>query len=207
MFKVKNWSKYQSYKDRKPPWIRFHRSIIDDPTFQRMSSDARAILPMLWLLACEDDDPVSGLIRMSYEDIAWRLRLDLKIIKSAIQEVQVSGFIECIESVTETLQDSNSGVSPETETETETDIWFDEFWKNYPSRSPHPNPKKPAKQKFELAIKNKKATPDEIIEGAKRYASYVKANKSEPQYVAQTVSWLNQERWAEEIQVKKGSKF
>lgn len=101
MIRVKNWQKYQSYKDRKPPWIRFHRSLIDNPQFQKMSADARALLPMIWLLACEDKDPVSGCVRMSYEDIAWRLRLPEKTVESAILEMQESDFIECIESVTE----------------------------------------------------------------------------------------------------------
>jgi len=118
---VKNWSKYQSYKDRRPPWIRFHRTILDDFTFQSMTAEARAFLPMLWLLACEHEDPVSGLIPYSYEEIEFRLRMRKGSVTSLIQELQAADFIECIESVTNPLQNRIETVPPETETETETE--------------------------------------------------------------------------------------
>ncbi len=38
MFKIKNWSSFQSYKDRQPPWIRLHKNLLDDYTFQRMGA-------------------------------------------------------------------------------------------------------------------------------------------------------------------------
>lgn len=94
MFKIKNWSSLQSYKDRNPPWIRLHKKLIDDFNFQRMSADARALLPMLWLMASEDEDPVSGMLRIGYEEITFRLRLDNKTVKSAIDEIVRGGFLE-----------------------------------------------------------------------------------------------------------------
>jgi hypothetical protein len=121
MIRVKNWSKYQSYKDRRPPWIRFHRTILDDFTFQSMSAEARAFLPMLWLLACEHEDPVSGLIPYSYEEIEFRLRMRNGTVTKLVQELQTADFITCIESVTKPLQNRNETVPPETETETETE--------------------------------------------------------------------------------------
>ena len=87
MILITNWSHYQSYKDRRPPWIRLHKSLLDNYDFHKMSANARAILPMLWLLASEDDDPVSGAIRFGYEKISFRLRLPVKDIKSAILEL------------------------------------------------------------------------------------------------------------------------
>ena len=119
--KINNWSKHQSYKDRKPPWIRFHRSILDDYKYQTMSAEARALLPMLWLLACENKDPKSGLIELEIKEIAFRLRQSIENIEYCLRELQVSDFIECIESVTNPLQESNQTVTPETETETETE--------------------------------------------------------------------------------------
>jgi len=128
--KVKDWSSYQSYKDRKPPWIRLHKTMLDNYEFHAMSSEARALLPMLWLLASEDKDPVSGLIRDSYEKIAFRLRMDLKVLTEAITEIENADFvslqvvenIECNETVTKPLQNRTQTVKKtETETETETE--------------------------------------------------------------------------------------
>jgi hypothetical protein len=122
MLRIKNWGSYQSYKDRNPPWIRLSKSLLDNYEFQLMSANARALLPMLWLLASEDENPVSGLIRFGYEKIAFRLRLDLKSVKSAIDEIIRAGFIvEENQDVMNPSRECNQSVTPETETETETE--------------------------------------------------------------------------------------
>jgi hypothetical protein len=117
MLKIAEWSKYQSYKDRRPPWIRFHRTMLDNYKYQKMSADSRALLPMLWLLACEDKDPKSGLIQLEIEEISFRIRQQEKTIKKCIDELQDADFIECIESVTKPLRECNETVPTETETE------------------------------------------------------------------------------------------
>ena len=130
MIKINNWSSYQSYKDRKPPWIRFHKTMLDNFEYHAMSADSRALLPMLWLLASEDDDPVSGLIRCSYEKIAFRLRMQLSTLKKCITELQENSFLQvignqaCNETVTKPYLNRNQTVTPETETETETEIYI-----------------------------------------------------------------------------------
>lgn len=119
-WRIKDWSSYQSYKDRKPPWIRLHKSLLDDYEFHRMSKNARALLPMLWLLASEDHDPVSGMLRIGYEKIAFRLRMDAQDVISGITECVAANFLEQIDEqgqlVTEPLRNCHAGVTPETET-------------------------------------------------------------------------------------------
>ena len=73
---------------------------------------------------------------------------------------------------------------------------FDEFWLAYPPRRPHSNPKKPARQKFEAAVK-RGVDPQAITDGARRYAEYTRLHTPDPKHVAQAVTWLNQERWHE----------
>ncbi len=70
------------------------------------------------------------------------------------------------------------------------------FWRTYPDRRPHSNPKKPALAKFETALKRGVAAAD-IIRGAERYAAYVKREGTDPKFVAQAVTWLNQDRWTQ----------
>jgi len=119
VIKAANWSSYQSYKDRKPPWIRLHKSLLDNYEFQSMSADARAMLPMLWLLASEDKDPTSGLVTDSIQKISFRLRIDTKTVQDSIQEIIQAGFFEeiqsCNESVTKPYKDWEESVTPETE--------------------------------------------------------------------------------------------
>lgn len=123
MLKAANWSSYQSYKDRKPPWIRMHKTLLDNYEFQSMSADARALLPMLWLLASEHDDPTSGIIDSTVEKISFRLRISKDVIESSINEIVSAGFFSMYpirnETVTEKEPARISNVTPETETETE----------------------------------------------------------------------------------------
>ena len=118
--RIKNWGQFQSYKDRNPPWIRFHKRILDDYNYQQMSDASRAILPMLWLLAAEHDDPKSGLIECKLCEIAFRLRQTEQKIEKAMKELQAFDFIACNETVTDSLRFCYP--ETETETETETDI-------------------------------------------------------------------------------------
>ncbi len=73
---------------------------------------------------------------------------------------------------------------------------FEVFWRAYPSRRPHSNPKAPARKKYEAAIKNG-VSPANIIRGATNYAGYVQNEGLNRKYVCQAVTWLNQERWEE----------
>lgn len=124
MIRIKNWSSYQSYKDRRPPWIRLHKSLLDDYDFQNMSADARAMLPMLWLLASEHEKPELGIINQSYEKISFRLRLKIALVESAIEEILKAGFIQIEDKkqqVTDLLRNGYESVHTETETEANTE--------------------------------------------------------------------------------------
>lgn len=69
---------------------------------------------------------------------------------------------------------------------------FNEFWDAYPKREGR-NPKKPAKLKFDGAIK-RGDNANEIIAGAARYAQMV----TDPKFVAMAQTWLNQESWKDD---------
>lgn len=71
---------------------------------------------------------------------------------------------------------------------------FDEFWSKYPKRE-GANPKEPARKKFLAAVKSG-ADPTAIIRGAEAYATeQQQLGKVGTTYVAQAVTWLNQQRW------------
>lgn len=74
---------------------------------------------------------------------------------------------------------------------------FDRFWLAYPSRGEASNPKKPAREKFERAVKAG-ADPETIIAAAARYAEIERrAGRLRTDKVAQAMTWLNQQRWAD----------
>lgn len=80
-------------------------------------------------------------------------------------------------------------------TPSELDADFDEFWSAYPSRGQHANPKKPARAKWDQAIR-RGVDPAVMIDGAKRLAASRRGK--DPEHTPQATTWLNQERWADE---------
>ena len=77
--------------------------------------------------------------------------------------------------------------------------WFETFWRAYPSRKPHENPKKPARLKFEAAVK-RGADPAAIIRGVENFAVYAAAHIRKPEYIKTAEVWLNKECWTEHQQ-------
>jgi hypothetical protein len=107
-----------------------------------------------------------------------------------------------------------TGLSPRTSKRTskilsvdfseETARQFEFFWQVYPCRAPHSNPRKPARQKFEAAVR-RGVDPAAIIGGAEAYAAYVAAERLDPRFIKQTATWLHQECWTETHQPREVS--
>src|SRR5204863_2337306 len=74
--------------------------------------------------------------------------------------------------------------------------WFETFWRYYPSRKPHDNPKKPARLKFEAAVK-RGVDPKMIVRGAENFAVYAAAHISGPRFIKTAEVWLNKECWSD----------
>lgn len=71
------------------------------------------------------------------------------------------------------------------------DEQFEAFWRAYPKRDGD-NPKKPARLKFDAAIRRGE-DPAAIVAGAEALAR-ARAGQ-DPKFTPQAVTWLNQERW------------
>jgi hypothetical protein len=110
---AKNWATFQHYKHRSPPWIRLHRSLLDDYDFHRLPVASKALAPCLWLLASEEKE---GEIEASTEEIAFRLRMTEKDLIAALKPLIEKGFFV---DASNTLADCKQDATTETETETE----------------------------------------------------------------------------------------
>ena len=76
------------------------------------------------------------------------------------------------------------------------DEGFEEFWQAYPKRSPHPNPKHPAKLKYVNARKVHNVSHETLMTAVKAYAASVA--KKDREMIAQAQTWLNQRRWEDD---------
>jgi len=197
---IRGWKKFQHYKDRCPPWIKLHRTLLDNMDWNSLSDFAARLIVELWLLASESD----GIIEMDCRTLAWRLRHDSKheeTILSAVEELINNGFIDDDSGV---LAECLHNAIPETEAERETEKRqrenladkFDQFWSGVPNKIG----KGKAREAFERAVKKKGADPQTIIDGLPKFQYYESKRQARDDYTPLHPStWINQERWADEF--------
>lgn len=113
ILRPKNWSDFQHYKNRNPPWIRFHKRILDDRVYQQLPIASRALAPMLWLLASESKDPSTGEFDGSPEELVFRLRWPKAEIVEALTPLIHRGFFEVVQDASTVLADGLHDATPE----------------------------------------------------------------------------------------------
>ena len=114
MLRPKNWSEYQHYKDRNPPWIKLHRDLLNDRDFMCLPIASKAIAPLLWLLASESK---TGEFNANVIELAFRLRMTEKEVNDGLNPLISKGFFVDASGV---LAECLQVAIPETETERET---------------------------------------------------------------------------------------
>lgn len=57
-FSVKNFEKFQHYKDRAPPWIKLYNELLDDYEFGRLQDASKMHLIAIWLLASRSENKI-----------------------------------------------------------------------------------------------------------------------------------------------------
>jgi len=87
-YKIKNWEKFQHYKDRKPLWIKLYRDILDSRDWAALSGIAAKTLIMVWLIGSEYD----GTLPLN-DVLAFRLRIKISDLEKCIQELIENEFI------------------------------------------------------------------------------------------------------------------
>jgi hypothetical protein len=116
--KIKNWKKFQHFTDRRPPWIKLYRDLLDDIEWHNLDADAAKFLTGLWLLASEDESREGTL--PDVKTIAFRLRKTEKVTTDCIS--RLSNWL--IQDDINMISKVDQLVLSETETETETEASF-----------------------------------------------------------------------------------
>ena len=111
----KNWRSFQHYKDRQPPWVKVHKSLLDDRDFARLPIASKALAPMLWLLASES---MNGEFNADIDELVFRLRWNRKDVETGLKPLIDMGLFTIASGM---LADCLQVAVPETETETETE--------------------------------------------------------------------------------------
>jgi hypothetical protein len=114
MSAIKNWRKFQHFKNRRPPWVKLYRELLDDPEWNSLDGDAAKNLVMLWLIASEDESK-QGMLP-DIRTLAFRLRITEASVKQLLSKLSYWIVDDDINVISPRYQLD----TPETETETET---------------------------------------------------------------------------------------
>ncbi len=106
---VRNFDRFQHYKDRNPPWIKFYTNAFDDYEFGCLQDASKLLLIGVWVLASRTGNRVPN----DPEWIAKALYLERQ---PDIQPLVDAGFISVASDV---LSSRQQNAIPETETEGE----------------------------------------------------------------------------------------
>lgn len=189
----KNWLGFQHYKNRRPPWIKLYRSLLDDSEWNCLPDASKALAIMLWLLASDNE---KGEINAASKPLAFRLRTTPAKINEALKPLIESGFFIASTTLADCLQDAipeERRDRGETEAQAQDDN-FETFWKAYPKKAA----KAVALQEWKKAKINgefdslltvlelQKASPDWLQENGK--------------YIPHPAKWIKNKRWQDEIQ-------
>jgi hypothetical protein len=119
--RVVNLAKHQHYKERRPPWIKLHRTVLESYRFGKLDDASKWLALGVALLASESDN----CIPMDPEWIAKRLQMHSTPNFDALLSV---GFIERCDGASSVLADEQQDAMPEAYTaeaytaEAETDM-------------------------------------------------------------------------------------
>jgi len=73
--KIKNWQRFQHFKDRKPLWIKLYLDLLDNLEWHELDGTTAKVLVMIWLLGAEQKGELPDT-----KKIAFRLRLPEKVV-------------------------------------------------------------------------------------------------------------------------------
>lgn len=195
----KDWDTFQHYKDRSPPWIKLHKTLLNNFEFRCLPDASRALAPLLWLLASEYEN---GVIDASEEKLCFRLHLTKKELYESIHPLVESGFFAIEQDASTTLAPCKQNARlerEEREGEKERDIVqnrFAELWLAYPKRQSR-------KTAIKAYIKALREVSHETIMAALERAKRSDSRFREAQFTPMLASWLNAGGWADDTAATK----
>ena len=203
---IVNWEKYQHYKHRNPPWIKLYHAILDDYQYGCLQDASKLLLISLFLLASRTGNSIPADKKWIQNKAMIKGEIDFKPLLDA-GFITINGY--CKHDASNVLASCQQNADSETETEKRRYICafcknaaFDIFYQAYP--------KKRGKAVAQKAWSKIKLTPDlylKIINALNIQKKSHDWKKSNGQYIPYPSTWLNQQRWDDEVITQYESKY
>jgi len=124
-YRIVNFRKFQNFHDRKPPWIKLYRDLLDNMDWFMLSPIASKSLINLWLLGSEsfgnlpDDFEIGFRLRLNQKelDIVMKELIKFKFVEEGKYELKGSEEMSMNERIRETNGFASRYIKNETKTE------------------------------------------------------------------------------------------
>lgn len=206
--RIKNWEAFQHYKDRNPPWIKLHRSLLDDYEFSALEDVAKGQLMLIWLFASQNEGKIPQDAKFLERKLGLteKCRLDALIAAGFLipdQPASSSASADASEPIATCEQDASKALSLACSreerqrtkaTETEGRAAFEDFWSAWP--------RKVAKSDAEKAWRKVSAADvPAVMAGLAQAVVCEQWRKDGGQFIPHAATWLNGRRWEDQVQV------
>lgn len=196
-WRIKSWDKFQHFKDRRPPWVKLYRDILDDIEWHELDPKAAKILVMLWLIASEDDGNIPDT-----KQLAFRLRISTNETVQLLNKL--SHWLE--QTDIKLISDCQQSDRPERETEEDRETEFcaaqaqrdslmarfERFYSAYPKKRNRGDAEKAWK-----AIKPDDELTTTIVAAVEVAKQRDDWRKDDGQFIPYPSSWLRAKGWAD----------
>lgn len=181
--RIKNWHTFQHFKDRRPPWVKLYRDLLDDLEWHKLEPQAAKVLVMLWLIASEAEGELPAI-----PELAFRLRLPEDRVLAVVERLSHWLDHSDIGPISPRHQDDALEREEEKRKERERRARdFESFWTVYP--------KKKAKAEAMKAFDKVKEPIETLIAAVKAQSSSADWTKDGGRYIPHPATWLNAQRW------------
>lgn len=187
--RIKEWDKFQHYKDRSPPWIKLHKSMITSRTWVSLDDKGRVLAFACMMLAADTDNKTPL-------DPAYLQRVAYLNQKPDFQALVNIDFIEIIEedgSNASNALANRINCPPEQSRAEQRIARFEAFWRSYPKK----------RSKDQAAKAFDKINPDEqllavMVAAIERAKTRDDWKKDGGQFIPYAATWLNAGGWKDE---------
>lgn len=205
---VKNWEKFQHYKDRNPPWIKLHFEILASEDWVMLADASKLLMITCMMIASRNNGTIPNdpnyIKRVAYLDKLPNLTplIECGFLINPLADaitLQADARPETETYSTETEVDTKEVSTKRARKKNSYPDEFESFWKIYPANAAS---KSEALKSYNRAI-SKGTAHEQIERGAGAYASYLDRSGID---TAHATTWLNQQRWTTDYAALGGRK-
>lgn len=197
MFSVKNFDRFQHYRDRAPPWIKLYNHLLEDYAFTKFPDASKWHLVAIWLLASRSGNRLPADPAWLATKIGANSEIDLTLFLShkyiiICQDPPLTGAIS-YQDASNLLEREEERRAEESRGEQNNDrmvnVEFEDWYSLYPRKASRGQ----AIRAFRAA--RKKAPLEILMKGAQAYRD---DPRRKPEYTKHPATWLNGECWKDD---------